>query len=312
MSFLGKVANLAVFPGAAFIVAMGLAARAAMSGMGGAVTGAVPAGPVNTFGGARGSIAGECVAAGGPLHAVQWLAPVVKLLALSWAVCIIFGFMNGDLVLLLALLLLASGADVMLAFSSANPRVRQNARSEAACMMGWAVPLALAMASVSLRTGEVTVSAVIGWQAANGALVTSAAGGVLDVVAGALGLAGALVGALCFARLRPLGAGLFDDPPLGIAADISGAPLAMLGMSAVAALFVAPLTVAFLFFAGPASTSLEVSFWVLKVAGLVIVLGAVDAVSPRMRSRRALGWSAGLGGLLALAGLVVAWIGAVT
>ena len=312
MAFVGKLANLVFFPGLLFVAAAGLAARMVLSGMSSVVTGATPAGPANGVAGLRRLFSDECVATDGPLHALQWTAPAVKLMALSWATCVVFGFFDGDLALLFALLLLASGADLLLTLCSANPRVRQNGFAEAARVLGWAVPLALVLALVALRTGEASMSGVIRWQASNGILIASTAGGALAQVGTALGLAAAAVGALCMARLRPLSRGLFEDPPGGIASDMSGPPLAMLRISDTASLFVAALLLAALFFAGPASTFLEVAFWALKLAGLAVLLGVVDIASPGLGSKRSLALSLGAGGAFALAGLVLVWIGALT
>lgn len=309
MAFVGKLAYLFLFPGLLFVLMSGLVARAILAGMSTAVTG----GPATTLPGNTRRvvrlIGRESLATGGALNVLQWAAPAVKLLALSWVSCILIGFLPGDLVLLFALLLLTSSCDLVLVFCSANPRVRQNGRAEAACALGWAVPLALVLAGVALRTGEVGISPIIRWQAANGVLVASSASGVTAAVGSALGMFAAFTTTLCLARMKPLGRGLLDDPPGGIASDLSGPPLAMLNMSQIALYFVVPLLLVVLFLAGPASTWHGIAFWVLKVGSVVVILGVFDLVSSRARSGRALAWSLGVAGGLALAGLVLVWIG---
>lgn len=312
MAFVGKFIYLVLFPGLLFVLLGGFAARTVLSGMSAALTGVAPAGPATGLPALMRLFSRECVATDGPLHGLLWSAPPVQLLALSWVSCIVFGFLPGDLALLFALLLLASGADILPAFCSANPRVRQNGFSQAARVLGWAVPLALVFALVGLRTGEISLTGLVQWQVANGMLIASVAGGTLAQVGTALGLAAALVGALSLARLRPLGPGLFDDPPGGVLCDVSGPPLAMMRLSETAYFFVAPLLIAALFFAGPASTWYEVAFWALKVAALVILLGVADLVSPRLRSGRALAWTLGAGGALSVAALVLVWVGVST
>jgi len=42
----------------------------------------------------------------------------------------------------------------------------------------------------------------------------------------------------------------------------------------------------------------------------VVIMGVVDTMSPRARSSRAMAWSLGAGGALALAGIVLIWVGA--
>lgn len=309
MAFVGKLASLVLVPGLLFIVAMGLVARTVLWGMSSLATGAVPTGPATGVPGLTRLFSDEGIATDGALQALHWAAPIVKLMALSWATCIVFGYLHGDVILTFALLLIASGADLLLVYGSSNPRVRQNRFSEGARVLGWGVPLAFVLALVALRTGEVSLSGVIRWQASNGILIASTSGGALVEVGISLGLAAAVFSALCFSRMRPLSRGFFSDPPGGIASDVSGPPLAMLRLSDSASLFVAVLLMAALFFAGPASAPYEIAFWGLKVAGLAVLLGVVDMVSPDLSPPRALALSLGVGGTLALAGLVLVWIG---
>lgn len=252
--------------------------------------------------------------AGGPLEALSWLAPAVRLFALSWVSCIIMGFLGGDLLLVFTLLLLASSADLLLCFASSNPRVRQNSRPEAASALGWAVPLAFVIAGVclrigALRPGEMTVAGLLKWQADNGILLGSAVGGAFAQVGTALALVAALICALALMRLRPFGRGYFSDAPGGVAADLSGPPLAALRMSEAASLFVVPLLVVALFLGGPASTWYEVVFWVLKAVGFLLLFGIADLMSARLRSDRVVLWLLGAGSALALAGLLLVWVG---
>jgi hypothetical protein len=309
MAFVGKLAYLLIFPGLLSVVMAGYAARFVLAGMKGAMTGGYLEGPTTCGWSSVRQFASESIATGGSLNAVGWCAPVIKLLALSWVSCIALSFLGGDVVLLFALLVLAAAADLLLVFSSANPRVLQNAPGEALWVLGWAVPLALVFAGVALRTGEVGVAALARWQVANGVMVASASGGALAQAGSALGLAAALVCGLSMARMRPLGRGLFDDPPGGVTSDLSGPPLAILRLADTAALIVVPLVLVLLFFAGPYREWYEIAFWGLKVLGLLIVLGAVDLVFPRMRSSRAFIWSLALAGTLALAGLGLIWAG---
>ncbi len=309
MAFVGKLAYLVLFPGLLFIVMAGFATRAVLTGMKSVVTGGHVEGPPACGWSLARQFTSECVATGGSLHAVQWCAPVVKLLALSWVSCIALGFLGGDVVLVFSLLVLAAAADLLLFFSSANPRVRQNALGQALCVLGWAVPLAFVLAGVVLRTGEVSVAGLAKWQVDNGVMVASSSGGALSQAGSALGLTAALVCGLSMARMRPLGRGLFDEPPGGVTSDLSGPPLAMLRLSDAATLIVVPLVLVLLFFAGPYKAWYEIAFWGLKVLGLLIVLGAVDLVFPRMRSNRAFLWSLTVAGALALAGLGLIWAG---
>lgn len=308
MVFVGKIAYLLLFPGMLFVLLAGLAARAVLAGVGTAVAGRERRGAGAGTGFLFSAPRSECIATDGSLHAVTWIAPVVKILALSWVSCLVFGFIRGDLVLLFALLLLASGADVVVAFTSGNPRVRQSAWPEAASLAAWAVPLGLVVATVSLRTGDPTLSGLIKWQSTNGALV-AARGGAAAQAGTVLALVAALAAALALARLRPLGRGYLSDAPGGLLDDVSGPPLAFFIAGETVGLFVIPLVLVALFFAGPAAHPYEIIFWGLKVLGVFVLLALVDVVSARARSRSALIWGAGAAGAIALAGLVLTWIG---
>jgi formate hydrogenlyase subunit 4 len=309
MEFVGKFAYLVLFPGMFFVVLSGLVASAVHSGVGTAVAG------FERRGGGSGmtylwhAARKECISTGGSLHAVIWIAPVVKLLAVSWVSCIVFGFISGDLFLLYALLLLASGCDIVAALLSGNPRTRQAAWPEASSLIAWAVPLALVLAALSLRSGQATVSGLIAWQATNGVMLAASAGGAAGQAGSVLALLAALASGLALARLRPLGRGYLSDAPAGILDDVSGPPLSFFAAGETATLFVIPLVLVALFFAGPAGNWYEIVFWALKALGIFVLLALVDVVSARARASRALLWGAGIAGTLALAGLVLTWIG---
>jgi formate hydrogenlyase subunit 4 len=309
MVFVGKFAYLVLFPGMLFIVLSGLAAGAVLSGVGTALAGNERrgGGPGITY--LLHAARSECISTGGSLQAVTWIAPVVKLLALSWISCIVFGFIAGDLVLLYVLLLLASGCDVVVALLSGNPRARQAAWPEAASLISWAVPLALVLAALALRTGQATVSGLIAWQTTNGVMVAASAGGGAAQAGSVLALLAALASGIALARLRPLGRGYFSDAPAGILDDVSGPPLSFFIAGGTAALFVVPLVLVALFFAGPAGNWYEVVFWALKALGIFVLLALVDVVSARARASRVLLWGAGIAGALALAGFILIWTG---
>lgn len=309
MVFVGKIAYLVLVPGALFVLLAGLAARTVMAGVGTAIAGVERRGIGNGAGYLFSAAGSECVATGGSLHAVMWVAPLVKVLALSWVSCMVFGFIKGDLVVLFALLMLASGSDVAATCLSGNPRVRQAAWPEAASLMAWAVPFGFVLAALSLRTGEVTLSGLINWQATNGVLVGASAGGGAARAGTVLALIAALASGPALARLRPLGRGYLSDAPGGILDDVSGPPLSFFVAAETAALFVLPLVLVALFFAGPAAHWYEIVFWGLKTLGIFVLLALMDVVCARASSRRTLIWGAGLAGAVALAGLVLTWIG---
>ncbi|PKQ28733.1 MAG: hypothetical protein CVT63_01095 [Candidatus Anoxymicrobium japonicum] len=309
MVFVGKIAYLTVFPGMLFIFLAGLAAHAVASGVRTAISGSEL--PGAGIGHERFSVVAgtECIVTGGSFQAVMWVAPVLKILALSWVSCIILGFLKGDLALLYALLLMAGATDVFAVFLSQNPRVCQTAWPEAASLLAWAIPFATALAALVLRTGEVSVSGLIRWQVANGVLAGASAGGAAARAGALLALASATAAALALARLRPLGRGYKQGAPGGLLDDVSGPPLAFFAASESAMLFVVPLVLVALFFAGPCARWFAVVFWGLKILGVLLLLALIDTVFARASSTRALVWGAGGAGGLALIGLVLTWIG---
>ena len=306
--FVGKLAYLILFPGTVFVIAVGVAARAVTSGVGAAVAGPGRSGSPWSAAQIVRCARTECVAAGGSLHGAMWVVPVFKLLAISWASCIVLGFLGGDLVLLFALLALAAGCDVFFAYISPNPRVQQQAWPEAVSLLAWAIPFALVTCCVVLRTRAVSVSGLIAWQAANGSPLIGHAGGVTADVGTFLALFAALFSTVAITRLRPLGRG-YTTGPGALLDDVSGPPLAFFLAGDVAMMFIAPLAIVTLFFAGSAAHWYQVVFWALKVLGVLLLLGLIDVVSSRAGTRRVIAWGICLGGGLALAGLILVWIG---
>lgn len=308
MVFVGKIAYLVLFPGTLFVLVCGAAVRVVMSG-----TGAALLGSERTGAGAAGerswTTASGAVPDTGSLQAVVWLTPLIKVFSLAWVSCIVLGFLSGDLVLLFALMLVAAGSDVFAALLSSNPRTKQEGWRSAVSFSAWAAPFAVALCAVALRTGEVTVSGVIGWQAARGVMPLASAGSGFARAGIACALVAAFVSMIAFAGLRPLGRGCFSDAPGGILADVSGPPLAFFAAGRIAALFIAPLLIVALFLAGPAGRAYEIVFWVLKVAGVVLLLSVADALSARAGARAVAVWGVGFAGGLAVAGLVLTWIG---
>lgn len=274
-------------------------------GMSGAVTGARPAGPAQSLPSIIRLTVGESIPAENQPRALQWLAPAVRLFAFSWVSCIIFGFLPGDIVLVYALLLLSSCADLVLCFTSGNPRVRQNSWPETVSSLGWALPLAFVFAGLALRTGSVSLARVISFQEAYGVLLGSTVGGALALAGSWLLFLVSLMCAVSLMRTRPFGRDYFGDAPGGIAWDTSGAPLALLRLSEAASLFVVPLLLVALFLAGPVSNWYEAVFWGLKLTGIFLLLALFDTASAGLRSDGVLSWLLGAGSLVAIVGLLL-------
>jgi hypothetical protein len=241
MVFVGKLAYLVLFPGILFVLLAGLVVRALMSGVRTALAGAGRQGAASGGGYLVQSVGQQEVAAAGSMNAVAWLAPLVKLAAIAWISCILMGVLPGDVVLLYALLLAALASDAFVALLSANPRVRQGAWAEAASLFAWAIPFSFVVATVVLRSTEMTVSGIIKSQVSQGVLIASSNGGALARAGGSLALVSALCSMTAFARLRPFGRGYLSGSPSGLLDDVSGPPLSFFIAAETAALFVAAL-----------------------------------------------------------------------
>ena len=309
MSFAGKIVYLVLFPGALTLLLTGAAARLVL----GAVSAAAraprdvrPPGLLSIYSSFAGEPRGEAVFAG----AVVWAAPPARLFAVSWVACIVSGFLEGDLVLVYFLLLLALAARLAASHAAGVVERGPDATAEYGALVGCAAALGLALAVVALRTGEVEFSRVLNWQVQNGSLIAHTGDGALALAGSALGLAGALIAGLGLMRLGPFHvqgrAGAHGDAPVRLA----GPPLAVLEASDVAMLAVVPLLITALFFAGGAGTWYQVAFWALKVLGVLVVSGAVGAACARLKGSHALAVLPGVGCALALAGLIMVWTGA--
>ncbi|MBN1289689.1 MAG: NADH-quinone oxidoreductase subunit H [Actinobacteria bacterium] len=309
MTFATKLFYLAVFPGFFFILTGGTLARGLRQSVPAGGHGHDSAFPALSMRALLRLLAGETIAAGGQFHALMWIGPAVKIFSLSWVMCIVFGFMSGDLFLFFTLLLMFSSVDLFVCWLSGGGRVRQQCWRTATAVIGWAVPLSIVLSAIAMRTDSVSMQGIIGWQAAYGPLVVSTEGGIFARI-GSIVMVPA--GFLCFtslAGLKPFGTRLFTFQPGDIASEFSGAPLAMLCASQTSALIVMPLIFIALFFAGPASNWLEVVFWVLKVAGAVILMLSVDFMSARAERLKIFYWMVGFGGTSALAAFILTWIG---
>ncbi|MBN2169655.1 MAG: NADH-quinone oxidoreductase subunit H [Actinobacteria bacterium] len=309
MAFASKLFYLAVFPGFFFILVSGTLARGLKQIIpvgGHGQESAFPASSMKTL---LGLIAGETIANGGQYHALLWIGPALKLFALSWITCMVFGFMSGDLFLFFTLLLMFSSVDLFICWLSGGKRVRQQCWRTATAIIGWAVPFSLVLSAIALRTETVSIQGILSWQTAYGPLVISPEGGTIALVGAIVMVPAAFLCLASLAGLKPFGTRVFTYQPGDVASEFSGAPLAMFCASQTSALIVMPLLLIVLLFAGPASGWLEVLFWILKVAGALILMLLLDFMTTRAERLRIFYWMVGLGGTLAMTALILTWTG---
>ncbi len=294
MSFVGKLAYLVLFPGLAFTLFAGGVARALIAGIARLVSGRKEAG-ANLFADLRHAplrVSSE----GRAFTALAHAAPAVKLFALAWVSCAVFGFLPDDLPLVFMLLVLAATCDIAVYALVLGDGTKS--RDASLALIGWAAPLALIFAAVTLRTGQVGLSGIVAWQAKNGVLPLADGAGLMKA-SSIVGLLGVLPLAVSMMGLRPVG--LEPGERLARSTPISG-------YSTYVWAFVAPFMVTGLFLAGPGNKWYFIVFWALKVAALVLLFAIVNGVTVRLGARRALAWMT-LPAVLAVVSLILAWWG---
>lgn len=309
MTFMGKLFYLTVFPGFIFILFSGTLIRGIKGTVPGLSYGRESAFPASSLRALCRLLTGETIAVGGSLHAVLWIGPAVKIFSLSWITCIIFGYMQGDVFLLILLLLSFSSVDLLICWLSGSSRVRRECPRAAASIIGWALPLSLVLTAIALRVSDPTIAGIMRWQVAYGSLLFSREGGVLAQAGSIISLPVAFFCLLSLTGMKPFGYRAFSYGPGDISGNCSGVPLALLCSAETCGLFVMPLLLVALFFAGPASTWLEVLFWVLKVAGVFVLMLLLNYLTHRVTGRSVLYLMCGLGGILALIAFVLIWFG---
>jgi hypothetical protein len=305
MSFLGKLVYLSLFPGAAFLVLAGSLAGAIAEWVRGTEKGGAEG--ANRFSELwrpfTGGRDGE-----DPAHTLTWIVPPIRLLSVAWVSCILFGFLEGDTVLVFALLVAWAASDLLLSRVYGDGEAEDRQAHKATAALGWALVLATVLAAISLRTGEVELSRIIHWQADNGMLVASVSGaGSLTTAGIDLAFLAALLAAISMMGLEPFGRGW--SAGRGESPGIPGPALAAMRASEMAMLVTAPLLLVALFLAGPAGNWYESLFWALKVIAILAATALACRAAAGWRARALEPYLAGAAAVLALAGLALVWAG---
>jgi len=285
MSFLGKVIYLLVFPGFFFLVSVSSIATFARR-------------EENAFSAWRRLII-STPKERDSANSINIAASVVRVLTLSWLSCILFGFFQGDLVLVFNLLLLQALCSSILDISSLEDLSKKDLLSYATVRFGWTIPLALAFVVTSLRCGEVMISGIISWQNVAGMAVTSTAGGLKALSGSVLSLLSALTASLGILGFAPFSSVKFKERRVEEILD------AVVLSSDSAVYIVIPLLVTILFFAGKTQPWYEYIIWALKVIIVFIFLSVVDLILRKKRSMRFAFLALALGFVFGLLGLIL-------
>jgi len=219
------------------------------------------------------------------------LAPVVGLAAAAVAATILWvanlwpheAFI-GDLVVVIYLLTIPAVATIYGASASGSPHAAVGASREMKLLLSYELPLIL---SALVPVLQVARSPDFGATFSVGALVAyqHAAGWTLWSASGALGLVAAILAMQAKLTLVP-----FDQPEAetelmgGVYIEYSGPPLAVIKLSRMFMLAVAPVYVATLFLGGLGSATWQ--GWLAlagKVVALLVVVVLIRNTNPRVR-----------------------------
>lgn len=213
-----------------------------------------------------------------------------------------YGF-TGDLIVALYLLAMPSLAIIAGGAASRNPIASVGASREMKMMLGYELPILLAVCVVLLQTGgELRLGKIIHAQAVHQLTWPW-------VLATLLALFAMLLGMQAKLGLVPFDAAEAETEIMGgILVEYSGAPLAIFRLTKMMLLWAVPLFASALFLGG-SFTSWKGALWAL--GGYVVFLVLITLIrntNPRLRIQHAVGALWKLAGLCALAGILVAFL----
>jgi NADH-quinone oxidoreductase subunit H len=183
---------------------------------------------------------------------------------------------EGDLVFVIFLLTLYAVLVFLAAWSSGNPYSILGGVRTAMQLLGYEIPLAIALLAPAIKVGTLSIGGIVAWEGRN----------LPFILLQPLGFVVALVGFMAELEIVP-----FDIPEAktelvaGWQTEFSGRKLALIRLSRdVELVFVSSLIVA-LFLAGPAGPSpIPPIFWFLvKVIAIVFIVSNLKALFARFR-----------------------------
>jgi NADH-quinone oxidoreductase subunit H len=206
----------------------------------------------------------------------------------------------GDLIVLIYLLMLPALGVVLGAFASRNPLASIGGSREIKLMMAYELPLVLVLLVPVIQAGSIRLGDLV-----SGAPPVTTLSGVLALLAGIACMQAKLT-------LVP-----FDMPEAetelsgGVFIEYSGPPLGIYKLTRAMMLFTMPMVLMALFFGGwvTAPGGLPKLWGLLAWFGLVALTVVVRNTTPRLRTDQAVKFFWGPVTLLALASVVLAWLG---
>lgn len=205
----------------------------------------------------------------------------------------------GDLVVVIYLLTIPAMAVILGGSASANPLASIGVSREIKLVLSYELPFVLSIIVAIIKTGgAIRIDDIVGYQLANGSIVSSISGVIAFVVA-----------ILCMQA--KLGFVPFDmaeaeqEIMAGTYIEYSGAPLAVFKLTRQMMLVVLPLFLISLFWA----FNPKIYWVILKYVILLVIIILIKNTNPRLKIDQATRFFWGPVAVLALIGVILALIG---
>jgi len=236
------------------------------------------------------------------------LAPVVGFAAVIVAAAILWAVnLNpkdsfvGDLIVVLYLLTIPSLAVVIGGAASSNPHGAVGASREMKLILSYELPLVLAMVPAMIAGG---------WTLRLGDIMTTASPSVWTSVAMALGFVVCLLCVQAKLGLVPFDMAEAETEIMaGTYIEYSGKPLAMFKLTKAMLSFAIPVLMITLYFGGIKLTPGGAVKTVLEYVGILVIMIVIKNTNPRVRIDQAVRFFWGVVTVLAVAAVILAYIG---
>jgi len=209
----------------------------------------------------------------------------------------------GDVVVLVYLLIIPTVALIIGASSSGNPIASVGASREMKLILGYELPYLIVIATVIYKAGlDLRLGSIINSQFQSGLNFWSISGVIGFVV-------------LLLSTQAKLGLVPFDIPEAdqelmgGIITEYSGPPLAVIKITKAMLLAIMPLFMVSLLMGGIHLQGLSILWSLLKYVSIVVLIVLIRNTNPRVRIDQAMKFFWGPVTILAIIGLVLAFLG---